>query len=96
MARQAWLDEKSQTPLIDDYAKDMGHFLDAMADGKIDSQELANQESRLVSLLKEIEPKLDDTLHAQVTQLLCEVSVYSIMQVLNEIEAARPRVTLNL
>lgn len=89
--RQSWLDEQSQTPLIDDYARDLGSFLSAMADGKIDSAELASQEKRLVALLKEVEPKLDDDQHAEVTKLLCEVSAYSIMQVLHELHAARPK-----
>jgi hypothetical protein len=91
MARQSWLDEKTETPLIDDYARQLGSFLDAMADGKIDADELGQQESRLVSLMKEVEPQLDDPLHEKVTQLLCELSAYNVMQLLHQVSAARPQ-----
>ena len=89
--RQSWLDEKAKTPLIDDYARDLGTFVTAIADGKIDAAELAAQEKRLVALMSEVEPKLDDDLHAEVTKLLCEVAAYSMMQVLSELQACRPK-----
>ena len=38
--RTHWLDEKTETPLIDEYVKKLGSFLEAMADGKIDASEL--------------------------------------------------------
>ena len=38
--RTHWLDEKTDTPLIDEYVKKLGSFLEAMADGKIDASEL--------------------------------------------------------
>lgn len=91
MARQSWLDEKTQTPLIDDYAKELNTFIDAMADGRIDDTELSAQEQRLVALMKEIEPQLDDTQHEKVTQLLCEMTAYSVMQLLCEVQKARPQ-----
>ena len=90
MARQPWLDEASQTPLIDDYAQQMGSFLEAMADGKIDDSELAKQESVVADLLKEVEPQLSDEQHESVTKLLCELSVYNMMQMLHMIHEARP------
>ena len=91
MARQSWLDDETQTPLIDDYARQLSSFLDAMADGRIDRNEVQAQEQRVVKLLKEVEPQLDDALHAKVTQLLCELSAYSAMQVLHELHATRPK-----
>jgi hypothetical protein len=91
MARQDWLDEATQTPLIDDHAKRLGSFVSAMADGVIDSAELKAQEDRLVTLIKEVEPQISDDLHAKMTELLCEVSAYSMMQVLEEIHNARPK-----
>ncbi len=96
MARTPWLDDKSQTPLIDDYAKELSHFLEAMADGKIEQHELEKAETRLVDLMKRVEPKLDDEVHAEVTQLLCEMSAYSIMQVLSELHVSRRERTLQL
>lgn len=91
MARQNWLDETTQTPLIDDYAKQLSSFIDALADGKIEASELADQEGRLVAAMKEVEPQLDDELHGKVTQLLCELSAYNIMQMLHEVHEARPK-----
>ena len=89
-ARQSWLDEETQEVLIDDYAEKLGSFIDAMADGRIDASELSAQEQRLISAMKEVEPKLDDELHAKVTKLLCELSAFNVMQLLHTIGEARP------
>lgn len=86
--RLSWLDGKSQ-PLIDERARQTEAFLQAMADGKIDPGEIAEQEQRLVAVMKEVEPLLDDELHAKVTRLLCELTVHNIMQVLGTIEQSR-------
>jgi len=91
MARQSWIDTKTNEPLIDDYAKNLESFLQTFADGHVDEKELQTQEERLITLMKEIEPKLDDDLHAQVTRLLCELSAYDIMQYTYEIQQARPK-----
>ncbi len=37
MARKSWLDESAQTTLIDDYARELGSFVEAMADGVVDT-----------------------------------------------------------
>jgi hypothetical protein len=61
-----------------------------MADGKVTDAELKAQEGRVVELLKEIEPQLEPNLHARVTQLLCELTAYDVMQMLNMLEQSRP------
>ncbi len=91
MNRRSWMDDQGETTLIDDYAKQSSSFLEAMADGKIDPSEVEAQEARLVSLMKKIEPTLDDAQHAAITELLCEMSVYSVMQLLNTAYEARLR-----
>ncbi len=91
--RQSWLDEATQTPLIDQYARQLDSFIQTMADGVVDDREVKAQETRVAGLLREIEPQLDDALHAKVTQLLCEVTAYDIMRMLHELQAARPRTT---
>ena len=91
--RQSWLDDKAETSLIDGYVQKLGSFVDAMADGRIDDAELAAQEKRLTTLMKEVEPALSDAQHAQVTKLLCELSAYNIMQTLNSLQNARPKTT---
>ncbi|MBN1344336.1 MAG: hypothetical protein JXQ73_16735 [Phycisphaerae bacterium] len=89
-ARVSWLDDKGQKPIIDRYARQLKSFLDALADGKVDASEVAAQESRLVELMKEIEPKLSDSMHGKVTQLLCELTAYDLMQVLHSMHEAKP------
>ncbi len=87
----SWLDESSQMPIIERYARQLGSFIEAMADGVIEASELKTQEARLVQLMKDIESKLDDNLHAKVTKLLCELTAYDIMQMLHAMHGQRPQ-----
>ena len=91
MVRKSWLDDKAETTLFDDYARNLGSFLDAISDGVLEAHEVAQQEQRVVELMKEIEPQLDDKMHEQLTKLLCEMSALSVMQLLHELCAARPK-----
>lgn len=90
-ARLSWFDDESQMPLIEQYARQLDSFMQAMADGKIEEHELRDQETRLVELMKEIEPKLDDDMHEKVTKLLCELTAYDLMQMLYTMHQARPK-----
>lgn len=89
--RTHWLDEKTETPLIDQYVQRLGSFLEAMADGRIEPHELKEQEARVVALMKTIEPELSDKLHEQVTHLLCELSAYNIMNTIHQIVEKQPK-----
>jgi hypothetical protein len=89
--RSSWFDAKSHRLLIEEHAKQMDSFLQAMADGKIEPSELHAQEERLVALMKEIEPLLDDALHEKVTRLLCELVAYDQMQMVHMMQEARPK-----
>lgn len=91
--RASWLDEDSNTPLIAQQAQRLDTFIAAMADGRIDDKELASQESRVVALMREIEPQLSDAQHQKVTQLLCELTAYDVMQMVHSIGAARAATT---
>ena len=88
--KSAWFDESSATPLIAEQARRLESFLTALADGKVDDSEIKAQEARLVKLMKEVEPLLDDNLHAKVTALLCELTAYDLMQTLHAMQASRP------
>ena len=90
MAKRSWLDETTQEPLIHDYTNQLTTFIDALADGKIDDAELTAQQARLKAALQEVEPKLDDALHASVTKLLCELTASNIMHTLYSLQQARP------
>lgn len=89
--RLSWFDEKTHAPLIEGYARQLDSFIDTMADGKVEPSELLAQEERLVTLMKEIEPQLDDALHAKITRLLCELTAYDLMQTIAAMQAARPK-----
>jgi hypothetical protein len=89
--RQSWLDDKSQSTLIDEYTQKLSTFMEAIADGLIDDAELAAQEQRLVALMKEVEPSLNDALHGKVTRLLCELTAFNVMQTLHSLQASRPK-----
>ena len=89
--RTHWLDEKTDTPLIDAYVQKLGSFLEAMADGKIEASELKAQEDRVVALMKKVEPELNDAVHEQVTHLLCELSAYNIMHTIYQFVEAQPK-----
>jgi hypothetical protein len=91
--KRSWLDADSHKPLIEKYARSLKSFLAAMADGRIDDGELEAQEQRLTALMKEIEPQLNPALHGRVTELLCELTAYDLMQVLHTMQSSRPQTT---
>ncbi|MCE5266429.1 MAG: hypothetical protein LLG00_00890 [Planctomycetaceae bacterium] len=89
--KSAWFDEASHTPTISEKAKRAESFLAAMADGRVDDSEIQEQERRLVALMEEVEPKLDPAVHAKVTELLCELTVYDFMQAMHSVQQTRPK-----
>jgi hypothetical protein len=91
VGRQKWFDEASHEPLIEGYARQLDTFIQTMADGIVDDREIKAQEKRLIDLMKEVEPLLDDKAHPMVTQLLCELTSYDIMQMLHSFQEARPK-----
>ena len=91
--RQSWLDDSGESSLIDEYVQKLTHFVDTMADGRVDAGELAAQEKRLTSALREVEAGLDDATHAKVTRLLCELTAYNVMQTLHGLDLARAQST---
>jgi hypothetical protein len=92
-AKTAWFDDSTDTPLIAEYARKLDSFLDAIADSVVETKELAEQEKRVVALMKEIEPLLSPEAHEKVTRLLCEVTAYDLMHALHMAGHARPRAT---
>ncbi len=90
--RLSWL-SKTNSPVISKYAKKMQSYAKAMADGVITDQEVKEQEARLSDLLKGVESELDDELHAKVTELLCELTVYDMLQMLHSLQTAKPQGT---
>jgi hypothetical protein len=89
--RASWFDDKSKTPIIEESARKLDSFITTMADGVVEDKELRAQEKRLVALMKEIEPDLDAEMHEKVTQLLCELTAYDLMQMIHMMQTARPK-----
>lgn len=89
--RTSWLDESKQSTLIDEYAQKLSTFMAALADGHIEESELADQEKRVVSLMNEVDPLLDDAQHEKVTRLLCELTAYNMMQTIHSLQESKPK-----
>ena len=85
-----WFDDASDAPMLAEYARKLDSFLDAVADGRIDSKELDAQEKRVVDLMKQVDPLLSPEAHELVTQLLCEVTAYDLMNAMHMAGKARP------
>lgn len=89
--KSKWFDEATNLPLIAEKAKQLKGFLGAVADGVVEKKELKAQEERLVQAMKEVEPLLNAEQHAKVTELLCELTAYDLMQVMHAFHKARPQ-----
>ncbi|MBM4011606.1 MAG: hypothetical protein FJ286_09540 [Planctomycetes bacterium] len=90
-AKTPWFDDSTDTPLIAEYARKLDSFLDAIADSRVETRELDDQEKRVVALMKEVEPLLSSEAHEKVTRLLCEVTAYDLMQALHMAGHARSK-----
>ena len=90
-AKTPWFDEKTEAPLLSEYARKLDSFCDAVADGRVTTTELEQQEKRLVVQMKELEPLLSDEAHEKVTHLLCEVTAYGLMQAMHMAGKTRPK-----
>jgi hypothetical protein len=86
-----WFDESTQTPLIAEKAKQLESFVSTFADGVVEPSEIKAQEARVYKLMKEIEPQLDEELHARVTELLCELTAYDLMQFIGALQDSKPQ-----
>ena len=91
MARTSWFDDKATHPVIQEKVSKLESFTAAMADGVVSTQELTDQEARLVKAMKSLEADLSDELHAKVTTVLVELTAYDVMRLLHELQAERPR-----
>jgi hypothetical protein len=91
VARTSWFDETAKHEAIQARASKLESFTSALADDVVSKQELAGQEQRLLGAMKKLEPALNDELHAQVTDVLVELTAYNVMRLLHELQAERAR-----
>jgi hypothetical protein len=92
MARMSWFDDEADHPVVLDRVNKLESFTNALADGVVDNKELAAQEQRLVSAMKHLEAELSDQLHADVTNVLVELTAYNVMRLLHDLQAERARI----
>jgi hypothetical protein len=95
MANTSWFDERAEHPTLHESVEKLESFTTAMADGVVDREELNAQEQRLVSAMKTLEPKLSAELHAQVTDVMIELTAYNVMRLLHELQTERARVAFS-
>lgn len=93
MARVSWINDDSH-PDLDAHVENLEHFAASLADGVIDAQELATQETNLVTAMRAVEGSLNDDQHGKVTKLLAELTAYSVMRTLHEMAQARIQATV--
>lgn len=85
-----WLDNNEGSSILE-RVKTLDHFVDSLADGKIDKDEIAAQNQRVTTAMKAVQDLLSDEQHEKVTTLLVEVAAMSMMQILHELAAMKPR-----
>lgn len=78
--RKSWFDEEHGLAQLAAYFQRMESWQQAIADGKITPEEIRAQGSRVIALLKEVEPLVSDTERQQITETLYEMAVLQAMQ----------------
>jgi hypothetical protein len=78
MPRRAWFEAHEGLPFAS--VARLESWQEAMADGVIELAEVERQKERLLGLLRELEPLLDDATHERVTRVLEEWTVLTAMQ----------------
>jgi hypothetical protein len=91
MARTSWFDDKAEHPVIQERVTQLESFTNALADGVVTAQELADQEARLVAAMKSLELDLNDAQHAKATTVLVEMTAYNVMRLLHELHTEHAR-----
>lgn len=75
MARDGWFDGKGIDLLRDEFLETHEGWQSYIADGQITAGEILEQETRIVQMLREIEPLIEDSVHEKLTKVLLEYEV---------------------
>ncbi len=78
-ARRSWFGKDGAMPFGASVTR-LQSWQDAVEDGIIEPHEVTAQTERVMGLLRELEPLLDDDLHEKVTRVLEEWTVLNAMQ----------------
>ena len=79
MTRRSWFDPAGEGAPFDGSVARLESWQQAMADGVIELHEVEDQRRRVLDLLRELEPLLDDAIHERVTRVLEELTVLQAM-----------------
>ena len=93
MAKDLWFDPESNQILFSRYVAQMDSWQQALADGVVEPAEVEQQATKLADMLRALEPKLSDSIHAELTNILYEWAVLQAMMTtleLAEEDAADP------
>jgi hypothetical protein len=75
MSRMSWFSDEGDDVMFQHYVERMESWQKAIEDGTITAEEVKEQAQRVADLLKAVEGRLDDELHAQVSEALMEWAV---------------------
>jgi hypothetical protein len=79
-SRISWFDQEKGPLYLSEYFQRMDSWQQAIADNKITPEEIRDQASRVIALLKEVEPLVNETEHQVITETLYEMAVLQAMQ----------------
>jgi hypothetical protein len=79
-SRISWFDQEKGPLYLSEYFQRMGSWQQAIADNRITPEEIRDQASRVIALLKEVEPLVNETEHQVITETLYEMAVLQAMQ----------------
>ena len=85
MARDGWFDGKGYELFQNIYEQRKKEIQEYWADGKIDENEINMQKQKIIDALTKIEPKLDDDIHAALTQIFIDWALFDRMMEYNKI-----------
>lgn len=75
MSRDGWFDGKGLDLHRDEFLDDHPGWQKYIADGQITAGEILEQEAKIISMLKKLEPRLSDGVHEELTKVLLEYEV---------------------
>ena len=80
MAKTSWFSEEGESAAMQRFLDRMESWQEAMADGRIEENEVREQGERVAELLRELDESLDDREHELATRALLEYAVLQAMQ----------------
>jgi hypothetical protein len=75
VGRTSWFDTETNELEFSKYIEQMTSWQEALADGIVTPEEVRQQTVRVANLLRQLEPKLSDELHAELTTIFYEIAV---------------------